>query len=479
VTVGFSIAWPPTVLSSGERMHSPTSAQAGRSEAPWPRAPYAWAIALLLMTAFTMSYIDRQVLSLLVTPMKASLHISDTQVSVLQGLAFGLFYAVMGLPLGRLADHYNRRNLIVAGIVAWCLMTCLCGLASTYWQLLAARLGVGIGEATLGPAAYSIMADYFPANKLPRVIGVYTMGAYFGIALAYMLGGFIVALATAAPPIVLPWFGVLAAWQVTFIAIGAPGLIVAALLLAIREPMRRRGVREITESIDLIPGWTEVFRYALKNWRVYLPLFGGFTLVTLSAYAIVAWTPTLFVRKFGWKTSEIGLAYGLIIFVFASSASAVGGHFAARLFALARPDRAIRMAFWSYAILTPFAIAVPLAPTPVVTLLLLVVATIAMTWPAAIVPSTVLTLTPNRMRAQISAMYSLMQTIGGLALAPTCVALLTDYVFRSERALPLSLACVALVATPLGAAAIWYSQYAVRAAMKALPAERLRTAGVQ
>jgi MFS family permease len=433
--------------------------------APWPPAAYAWSVAVMLMIAFTMSYIDRQVLSLLVTPVKASLHISDTEISILQGMAFGLFYASMGIPLGRLADRYNRRNLIAVGITLWCVMTCCCGLASTYWQLLIARIGVGVGEATLSPAAYSLLADYFPPRKLPRVIGVYTMGAYFGIALAYMLGGAIVHLAASGPPVVLPWIGVLAAWQLTFIVIGAPGLLVAALLLAIREPVRRRSAKDSVQSINIMPHWAEVFRYMMDNRRIYLPLFVGFTLITLSGYAMVAWTPTLFVRKFGWKISEIGLTYGLIIFVFASSASAAGGHFAARLFARGRPDGAIRMAFWSYAIFTPLGIWAPLTSTAAQALVILVIATIALTWPAAIVPSTVLALAPNRMRAQVSATYTLIQTIGGLALAPTCVALLTDHVFHNESALPLSLAIVSAVATPLGAAAIWRSQRAVRNAV--------------
>jgi MFS family permease len=446
----------------------------GNTAEAWPRKSHAWWAVAILTVAFALAYIDRQILSLFVTPIKAHYGISDTAISLLQGLAFGLFYAILGIPLGSLADRNNRRTIVVVGIALWSVMTCLCGLAPSYGYLFLARMGVGVGEATLQPAALSLIADYFPPEQLPRVYSVYQMGAYVGLSLAYMLGGAVVHVVSAAPPIVLPWAGTLAAWQVTFVVVGAPGLIVAALLLTIVEPVRRQGVRDAAVPSSLVPRWIDVLRMLRANWRLYFPLCAAFTLLGLTGYALIAWTPTLFVRKFGWTTSDIGVTYGLILLVFASGSSLVGGVVNSQLFAKGRPDIAFTFAVWGLVILTPLGMVVPLAPTAGLALIALIFATILMTLQTGLAPATLQIATPNRMRAKVIALYALIQTIGGLALGPTCVALLTDFVFRDERALPKSLACLAAVATPFSALAMGYSGRVVRAGAIA---ENLRSTG--
>jgi MFS family permease len=179
--------------------------------------PRAWGALGVLMLAYTVSFVDRTILSLLIPPIQQDLNISDTQISLLAGFAFAVFYTVMGIPLGRLADRTNRRNLIALGIGFWCLMTAACGLARDYWQLFAARVGVGVGEAALSPAAYSMISDLFPRDQLGRAIAVYSLGLPIGSGLALLIGGVAIALVADLPPVTVPGIGTLAAWQLTFV----------------------------------------------------------------------------------------------------------------------------------------------------------------------------------------------------------------------------------------------------------------------
>jgi MFS family permease len=186
---------------------------------------YAWYVACVLMVCNTFSFIDRQVLGLLVTPIKQDLGISDTRIGLLQGLAFGLYYTLLGIPMGRLVDSGSRRTLVAAGVFLWSLMTAACAGARSFGALFLARMGVGIGEATLSPAAFSLLADYFPKGRLATALSIFSMGIFFGSGLALLLGGLIV--------------GALGSWRLTFLLVGLPGLLVALLALTIREPARR------------------------------------------------------------------------------------------------------------------------------------------------------------------------------------------------------------------------------------------------
>jgi MFS family permease len=165
------------------------SPPASKTQAPvagarQPSLGYAWYVVLALTAIYMLSYMDRQILSLLVGPMKRDLGISDTRVGLLQGLAFGLFYTFMGLPLGRIADRRSRRGLIALGVVFWSFFTSLSSVARSFWLLFLTRMGVGVGEASLSPAAYSLIADYFPGERLGVAISVYYMGVFFGSSLS-------------------------------------------------------------------------------------------------------------------------------------------------------------------------------------------------------------------------------------------------------------------------------------------------------
>ncbi|MEO8453216.1 MAG: MFS transporter, partial [Gemmatimonadota bacterium] len=200
------------------------------------RAP--WYLLGVLTLAYTFSFIDRQILNLLVAPIRRDLALTDFDMSLLQGFAFAIFYTLLGIPLGRLADRTDRRRLVAAGIALWSIMTVVCGAARTYGQLFVARIGVGVGEAALSPAAYSLIADSFPRERLGRAASIYNFGVHFGSALALIVGGAIVQQVSGPGLIDLPLIGQIHRWQIVFWAVGLPGLLVALLALTIREPAR-------------------------------------------------------------------------------------------------------------------------------------------------------------------------------------------------------------------------------------------------
>ena len=224
----------------------------------------------LLTLAYILSFVDRMIFGLLITPIRAEFAINDTVFSLLYGLGFAFFYTVLGIPLGWAADRYNRRNLVVVGIAAWSLMTAACGLAKTFGQLALARIAVGVGEATLTPATYSMAGDSFPPHKLGRALSVFIIGWPLGIGLALIIGGLVIRLVAETPVFVLPVIGELKSWQACFIIVGAPGLLIALLALALPEPVRRRPTPDASSGTLAV-----AFRHLRTHWQAYFSLTVG------------------------------------------------------------------------------------------------------------------------------------------------------------------------------------------------------------
>lgn len=197
-----------------------------------PSPAYAWYMTLLLMVLYMFSFLDRTIIVLLIEPIKRDLAITDTQISLLYGLAFAVFYTLCGIPIARLIDSKNRRTIVAVGVLFWSAMTAACGLAKNFGSLFAARIGVGIGEATLSPAAYSMISDSFPKEKRAKAMSVYTMGIYLGVGVAMLLGGQVIEYFNNIGTVTLPLVGELRGWQLTFIAVAAPGLLLSMQLRA-------------------------------------------------------------------------------------------------------------------------------------------------------------------------------------------------------------------------------------------------------
>lgn len=428
---------------------TPSDSPAARAQ-DQPSALYAWYTVGVLTLLYTFSFVDRQILTLLFGPIKHDLGISDTQVSLLSGIAFAGLYALLGIPIARLTDRGNRVAIITAGMLLWSAMTAVCGLARSFWQLFLARVGVGIGEATLSPAAFSIIADYFPPHRLGRAIGVYTLAIYFGMGAALLLGSVVVAFVQGLPPIEIPHVGVLRPWQLALVCVGSPGILFAILMLTVREPARRH-VQSVADEKQA----TSVFRFMGKHWRVYAPHFVGFSLMGLLGNGLATWIPEFFLREHGWPPQRTGIAFGLILLFVGGPGVLLGGWYADRQRAAGILDAPIRVAIAAIVPLGICGVIMPQVSSPEVALALLAVVMFCFSLPGGLAPASVQMVTPPRLRARVSAVYLFFTGLIGSGFGPTVVAAVTDFGFRDEAALGDSLSVVAAVVTPISVIALF------------------------
>ncbi|WP_425988028.1 spinster family MFS transporter [Brevundimonas sp. TWP2-3-2] len=400
----------------------------------WPHSGWAWFAVAALMVAYTSSFIDRQILTLLVQPIRADLTITDTQFSLLAGIAFSLFYTVMGVPLARLADRGSRRWIIFWGIVVWSVMTVACGLANSFWALFAARIGVGIGEAALSPAAYSMISDYFPPRQRARALAVYSMAPYLGAGLALMIGGAVIDAIAQAGAMQLPFVGELAPWQQTFVLVGAPGLLIAALFIIVREPPRHGVTRSGVQA--------GVLKYMWSRKSTFYVLIMAFSIFGMAGISYLAWAPAVLIRQHGMTPAEVGFAYGVVLLAAATPGVLVGGWMTDWLASKGRTDAPVRVAILALIASLPFAIAMPLMPTQGMA----IAALAGFSFFAGVMnslPATALqAVAPNQLRAQITAIYFLIGNLVSLGLGPTIVAAISDNFLGGGENIGLSLAIV-------------------------------------
>ncbi len=398
---------------------------------------YAWYVVAVLMLIYVSSFIDRQVLALLVGPMKRDLHLSDTQMGLLMGFSFAIFYTMLGIPAGVLADRQNRRAVIGWGITIWSLMTATGGVARTFGQFFLSRLGVGVGEAALSPAAYSMITDYFPKNKLTTAISVYGAGIYIGSGLAVLIGGLLLKLSAGQATMVLPVVGEIFSWQLIFFLVGLPGLLLVLLLQTVREPVRTGVIPGDTKA-----GLGQAIGYTRQHGRAYWLTSFATGLVALVGYGCSAWVPTFFNRTYGWPIPKISVYYGLMVAVICTIGIIGLGRVSDRLLQRGYADAKIRVLIVSSSFLAVFMVLSPLMPSPELALLCMIPVNIGITGAGGPAPAAIQELMPARIRAVGSAIYLLVINLIGVGLGPTSIALVTDYVFHDEQQLRYSLALV-------------------------------------
>lgn len=422
---------------------------------------YTWYIVGVLMLAYLFSYIDRSILSLLVGPIRSDLQLSDTQLSLLHGFAFALFYAILGFPIGRAADRYHRVGIIVTGISFWSIMTAACGLAKSFPQLFLARMGVGIGEAALNPCAYSIITDSFPRRLLARALSTYVMGTYMGFGVAFVIGGLVVEAITQTPVIQLPVLGQIHTWQAAFFYVGLPGLIVALLiLLTVREPKRFGRLSAAPDSTG-VP-LTEVVKFIKQNRRTLVCHLAGFSFIGILVNGLALWTPSFFNRTYGWEVADAGIRYGLVLLCCGPLGIFLGGWLADRIDRnAARGGSFISATVFSALGILPACFS-PLPTSPEMALILIVGLVLATSAPWGVAVSAIQQISPNEMRGQISALYLFVVNLIGIGLGPTAVALITDQVFGSDTALRYSMAIVGGGSAVLGTVILFFGLGAFR-----------------
>lgn len=424
----------------------------------YPSPVMAWAVVAVLFVAYIFSFIDRMIIGLLVEPLKADLDLTDTQVSLLQGFAFAIFYTIIGLPLGRIIDRTARMRVVAAGVALWSLMTTSCGLAGQYWQLFLARMGVGVGEATLSPAAYSVISDSFPQRRLGLAMGVYGLGSAVGAGLAFLIGAVVIEMVASAGSMTLPVFGELRAWQATFVIVGLPGLLIAGLFMLLPEPARR-GVAQTDSAIPM----SEVWAFMRRRAGSILGLSFAVAMVNLAVFAAVSWLPVFLIRVHGFELTQAGhFAGGALIL--GGLIGLIGGGWLSDKFNQGSAAGRLKFCGIAGAVGSVFAVIFPLVGQPVFTGIAFVIFFASAAVPIGAGASALQQLTPNQMRATVSAVYLFIVNLIGLGAGPTVAAFIGDTFFPFAEGIRYAIAIVSPLAFVCATILFFVSsKYAARA----------------
>jgi predicted MFS family arabinose efflux permease len=385
------------------------SMQDANAEKPGIFSPAVRNYALsVLVVVYTFNFIDRQILSILLEPIKQDLGLSDSALGMLTGFAFALFYATLGIPIARFADRGNRRNLIALALTIWSGMTALSGLAQNFWHLLLARIGVGVGEAGCSPPAHSMIADYFPAEIRATALGIYSLGIPFGILFGFIAGG---------------WLNEFFGWRVAFFVVGIPGVLLALLVrYTLREPPRGMAEGRVAEAEQPTVMETFQFLWSKRSFR-HMAVGGGLT--AFVGYGVVTWVPSFLIRSYGMSTGDVGTYLGLILGIPGGIGIALGGYLADRYGA-----RDTRWYLWVVAVAliacVPLSFGVYLSATAFASLMFLIIPILLGNFYQATTFSQTQGLVSLRMRSVAAAVLLFILNIIGLGAGPQAVGILSD-----------------------------------------------------
>ena len=416
---------------------------------PYPKPTYAWYVVFLMMCFYVLSFMDRQIIAVLIDPIKVDLNLSDVQISLLGGLSFTIFYSIAGIFIGRLADSMNRPWLIAAGVFIWSLTTALCGLAGKFWQLLILRMGVGLGESALLPSTLSLLADYFPPQRRAAPTSVFLLGAPFGIGLSFAIGGYLLGIAqdiVAAPG----WsdvaiIGGSAAWKLVLLLLGVVGMVMTLGLFTVREPRnlqsataRQRAAVKAAEPATV----SEVRAYARRNWIAIGALYIAMALISLAAYAQGFWDVTFLARTYDVEPAQIAFGYGMVQLFAGFAGMLSSGIVADKLSNRGVEAASYRMVIIGAAIATPFSVLYPFAASTSASFWLMAAAIFGSNMGFACAASALQRMFPGSMLGLAAGVYYFISNAIGIGIGPTAVAAITDYVYADPEMTRYSLAIV-------------------------------------
>jgi MFS family permease len=423
-------------------------------DAGYPPLRYGSYVIGVLLLAWVVAFLDRQILSLLVDELRAALGLNDIQISLLQGLAFTLFFSLAALPIGWLVDRHNRRNILVAGIVVWCVGTFCCGLAATFAQFFAARLAVGAGEACLAPAAASIVADYFAPSRRGRAMGVMLAGAALGIGIANLVGGALLkVLAARGEAVLLPGLGAVENWRVVFMLASLPAIPLVLLLMNVREPIRR-GLSAAPTKQDSSAAERSFGAYFVSQRGLYAGLFLIFGMNSIMGYGVISWGPAIFMRAHGMAAGDVGIMLGLVLLCVNSVAAFLGGLLSDFMVGLFPADGRLRTLLVTMPCALCFLSLFAVTGHPAVTLLAFAGAGGFSASLNSVCYNVLYDVTPAAYRGQIVSTYMLVGTFLGLAIGPTAIALATEHLFHAADMVQFSVLLVGAASLMLALALI-------------------------
>jgi MFS family permease len=404
----------------------------------YPKASTGWFLVVMLTIAYVFSYVDRYVLGLLIEPIKADLSLTDEQIGWVIGPAFAIFYATMGLPLGWLVDRKKRTWIVAAGIMIWSLATTASGLVKSFWHLFFTRMTVGVGEATLSPAAFSMIADSFPPERRGKPIAFYSMSLALGGAIASFIGGTALLWAKSTSGLALPMVGFIAPWQLVFGIVGLPGLLVAAIFLFLRDPERR-----LATAIDpALKGNSivDALAYVGRNANTYLSFVSLVCVMTITAYSQGFLAP-VFERSFGWEPEKYAYINGTALLLIGPANVFLMGYISDRWSQRGVRDAPFRLLVVGFLIMVPSGILPYFMPNGALAFAALCVNTIGIGIVSSVGVTALLLITPAQIRGQIVALYYMAISLSGLLLGPTTVGYLSTHVY-GENNLYLAMASV-------------------------------------
>jgi MFS family permease len=420
------------------------------------RTSYRWIVAGILMLVYASSFVDRQLLSLLIEPIRRDLNISDTRVGLLAGPAFIGLHVLALVPLGWLVDRWNRRNIIIGGAIFWTIMTAGCGMVGSYWPLFAMRAGVGFGEAALSPSAYSLLSDYFPKAQLGRALSVYGLGVPIGSSIAMIFGGWLIAAFNNVGPIDLGGLGVLRAWQMVFLAVAVPGIPLALLVMLIREPERE------VPNTDR-PTLRVVCKHVWAYRSIYLPTSLGSAFMAVAGYGAAYWLPTILQRAHGFSVRDSGLFIGFSILSLGVLGTFTMGWLTDRFVMRGKEDGALIVGIGNA---IGMILCCGLAPFISVESVALALAAGTMfflnTWNVGVAAAIIQRITPDLMRGRVSGLHIVTSALIGLGVGPLAIGLGTDLVFGRPEAVAQSLALVSTLFLVAAAGLMVYGRRPLR-----------------
>lgn len=396
----------------------------------------------VLVVAAMVSFIDRQVLAIVVDPMKEDVGLTDTDISWLYS-GYAIFYALAGFPLARLADTRNRKWLIAAGVFAWSVMTIATGLTRHYTLILLARIGVGVGEAVLQPAANSLAGDLFPRHRIPLALSVFQTGVIVGSALAFIVGGVVLSFMQGLSDNTFPLIGQLHPWQLTFLVVGLPGFVVLLLLAPLREPARRTAGGRHAHRQNRVP-LTEVVAFYRTQWKTMIFHHFGFLSLALAGTAAFFWTVSFFTRVHGVSPANAAQGFGWILLIFGSLGTIWAGVMVSWLARRGRKDAAIIVGIMGGATTIPIMFVIQLMPTPFWAFVMYAPAMFFVNAPFGVVYGALPLITPTTIRAQVASIYMLVSACG-TAFGPVIAALCNDHLFPGQDGVRYSLMTVTSV----------------------------------
>jgi MFS family permease len=404
----------------------------------------------ILFLLYAIAYIDKKVIALLIDPIRTSLGLRDFQMSLAAGGAFVLFYLLFSIPIGWAADRYSRRWVTFIGVTTWSVFATLGGFARNYGQLIVSRFGVGAGEAVLGPAGNSILADLMPREQMSRAIAVFHCGVIAGSALAYALAGSILHFAKQSHTVVLPLLGQAEPWQLVLIIVGLPGILLAFTAFAMTEPRGRASVTAATVGEPR----AAALRFMAARWKFYLPHFVGFSLFSTATAGFAGWMPTHMVRTYGLPAASLGSTLAVI-----QLSCGLAGMFLPALiidsqFKSGNHDAPMRMYAWLALVMSGAGLLVGLGPTPTLSFIGIAIVECMVGFLPAAASALQLT-TPAPYRGRTTATFLVVYNVVGQAMGPALIGAITDFGFGDPRKVGWSLAIAFAIIGPLSAACLF------------------------